>query len=93
MYQQIPAPQQTTKVKNDLGRLASEDTVQYKPFNGGNPRMLKVTQIFTHKDPSKNHPRLFIGLKDGKEVRVFEHQVIRVIFKSHEEYEDLKLSA
>lgn len=85
----ITSPPQTTKLKNDLKRLSSLDTVQYKPFTGGEPRLLKVENMFNNKHDI-NAPRLFIGhARDGKEVRVFEHQVTRVIFQSHEEYEDL----
>lgn len=92
MYDQIPAPKQTTECKKDLTRLDIEDSVQYKPFNGGNPKMLKVLSIHKHKTDEKM-PRLFIGLKDGKEIRVFEHQVILVIFKSRAEYPDLVVAA
>lgn len=92
MNNRVAAPVQNIKVRADIRRIEQNDTVQYKPFNGGEPRMLKVSSIHSHKT-DVDQPRLFIGMKNGAEVRVFEHQIIRVIFMSKDEYEDLQIPA
>lgn len=85
----IPAPQQSTKVLNDLKKITAGDSVQYKPFNGGQPKLLSITDILLSKTDPTN-PRLFLGTQNGKSLRVLENQVMRVVFKSREEYADLK---
>lgn len=77
----IPAPVQTNKVLNSLKTLKVQDSVQFRPANGGEPILMKVDQIGVNKkDPTG--PRMFVGYKNHKQIFCLETQVTRVITRS-----------
>jgi len=85
-HSQVPAPIQNIKVKKSLETLKLDDSVQFRPPHGGEPILMRVSQIVENKNPGG--PRLFIGYKKDKELRCIETWVTRVITRSVDNEED-----
>lgn len=83
----VPAIAQTTKVINDLKKVKKGDSIQFRPAQGGEPILMRITEIGTNKkDPSG--PRMFVGEKRGKRIYCLENSITRVITRSVDNEED-----
>lgn len=77
----VPAPVQNIKVRHALKSVKADDSVQFRPANGGEPILMKIAQIgVSKKDPTG--PRMFVGYKNHKQIFCLENQVTRVITRS-----------
>lgn len=77
----VPAISQNTKVLNDLKKVKVGDSIQFRPAQGGEPILMRITQIGTSKT-NPSGPRMFVGEKRGKQVYALENTITRVITRS-----------
>lgn len=77
----LPLPVQNTITRKALETVKVDDSVQFRPTNGGEPVLFKIDQIVANKRGA-TLPRLFVGQKNGKQILALETSVTRVITRS-----------
>lgn len=85
-----PAPPQNIILTAKLRKLEIGDSVQFKPVGGGQPLLMKVSEIIVNKRDA-DLPRMIVGYRASKRYYTLEDRVMHVIKKSTDEYEDLTI--